>query len=279
LWPFPLEQSSFGKRFAASSRDLSFHLHCQRRVALNATAKAVVPTLPAANIRLMTDPFAEDQPGPGSMQGLHEALVADKVVPSGHHGGKWIAEPSDFMSMFQDASAFLFLGFGRFLGGVGLQNFVSADLRNMQTAILISNTVNDASFRRQTKFDSNKTRAELELESPYMSAVFASFRGISSILQMAHPLPIPLAIRGMDHIARSLAKGDPLDAILRSMREITVPANERYERTGRGGTADSKKAKKEKGKDAAEEVDMVPLFPPHSVAAFQLIGIYGIAKA
>ena len=92
LWTFPLEQSPFGKRFPAASRDLSFHLFCQRRKALEAAPQGVtVPTIPAASMRLMTDPFAEDIVPAGSMQSLHEALLAEKVVPEGHHGGQWVA--------------------------------------------------------------------------------------------------------------------------------------------------------------------------------------------
>jgi len=290
LWTFPLEQSPFGKRFPAASRDLSFHLFCQRRKALEAAPQGVtVPTIPAASMRLMTDPFAEDIVPAGSMQSLHEALLAEKVVPEGHHGGQWVAEASDFMSITQGSNALLFLGFGRFLGGIGLQHFVSMDLRNLQALMVISNAVNDASFRRQTKFDSNKSRSELELESPYMTAVFASFRGVSTILQTAHPLPIPLAIRAMDHVARELAQGKAMDAILRSMREITVPASARYERAGAGAADGKKKGKKDDKKDekrntragtpdSAGEEPTVPLFPDHCVAAFQLTGVFGIAK-
>jgi hypothetical protein len=235
----------------------------------------------------MTDPFAEDSVPAGSMQSLHEALLSEKVIPEGHHGGQWVAEPSDFRSIMQISNALLFLGFGRFLGGIGLQDFVSMDLRNLQALMLISNAVNDASFRRQTKFDSNKSRSELELESPYMTAVFASFRGVSTILQTAHPLPIPLAIRAMDHVARELARGEAMDAILRSMREITVPASQRYERSGASAAEGKKKGKekdkKEKGRATpdpaeADAEETVPLFPPHCVTAFQLTGVYGIAK-
>ena len=39
----------------------------------------------------MTDPFAEDIVPAESMQSLHEALLAEKVVPEGHHGGQWVA--------------------------------------------------------------------------------------------------------------------------------------------------------------------------------------------
>merc|ERR1719311_1762616 len=183
------------------------------------------------------------------MQSVHEALQSEKVIPQGHHGGQWVAEASDFITMSQGSNALLFLGFGRFLGGIGLQHFVSMDLRNLQALMVISNAVNDASFRRQTKFDSNKSRSELELESPYMTAVFASFRGVSTILQTAHPLPIPLAIRAMDHVARELARGEAMDAILRSMREITVPASARYERAGAGAADGKKKGKKDDKKD------------------------------
>merc|ERR1719387_2298893 len=146
FWTFPLEQSAFGRRFPAASRDLSFHLFCQRRLALEVAPQSdKVPTIPAASVRLMTDPFAEDIVPVGSMQSLHEGLLSEKVIPEGHHGGQWVAEASDFISITQGSNALLFLGFGRFLGGIGLQHFVSMDLRNLQALMLISNAVNDAS--------------------------------------------------------------------------------------------------------------------------------------
>merc|ERR1712078_258181 len=108
LWNFPLEQSAFGRRFPAASRDLSFHLFCQRRIALEAAQQSeTVPTIPAANVRLMTDPFAEDMVPAGSMQSLHEALLSEKVIPQGHHGGQWVAEASDFITMAQGSSSLL----------------------------------------------------------------------------------------------------------------------------------------------------------------------------
>lgn len=135
--------------------------------------------------------------------------------------------------------------------------------------------MNDASFRRQTKSDSTKTPQEVELESPYMSAILASFRGVSTILQMAHHIPIPLAIKAMNHIARQVASGDTMGTIVRGLGDIKVPEGTRFKRPG------EEKEKKPAGKTSpppADEGEPEPLFPLHSLAAFQLTGLFGMAK-
>ena len=47
------------------------------------------------------------------------------------------------------------------VGNLGTRQFASANLGMLSCVVLFSNSVNDASFRRRTKTDSNKTPFEV----------------------------------------------------------------------------------------------------------------------
>mmetsp|Transcript_126625 Transcript_126625/g.394209 ORF Transcript_126625/g.394209 Transcript_126625/m.394209 type:complete len:581 (-) Transcript_126625:101-1843(-) len=258
LWDLPLERlpsvlALFGRAgHGCVSRDLSLHLAAQRvqrfveapegeAVALRQTLPAVRPSATL----LLTDPFDEDalrpaeDPRSETMCALHERLARDRVVggeDQSLHGRARAASPEDIKGMLADSSAFYSLGFGRFLGAVGAGRFASQDLRHVALLALFQRSINDRSFRRQTKAGSARTPHELAAESAFGLALVAAFRGVACTVLATAPVPVPLSMRCLEAFAREVREGRTVArAVERSLGQTTPAAAPRLARMLEGG--------------------------------------------
>jgi len=301
LWGFPLERcASLANLFSnmchsAFSRDISLHAAAYRvrRFVEPADGSARIPLKGSVagfrldSTSLLTDPFMEDvlktsdDPKTETMSMLHDRLVHAKIV--GHanrsfHGKMFTASPQDVKGILTDSTAFLSFGFSRFFVTMPAKHFASQDLRRLSLFGLFNRSINDPSFRRQTKIDSAKTLRQLAAESPYGMSLMASFRGVQSMIIVSAPVPIPLAMRNIEVFSRALQGGKTVGKALEDVlsQQIKDPSL-RYLRAKEGGilppearsataAADAKDTKKHT--EQGEEY----LLPLHTQAAYSMVG-------
>jgi len=253
---FPLERlpstiSLMGStNHSAFARDLSLHLFAQRVRGhveaeggphqMQAEYKVVNPQA----VTLLTDPFSEDMVRPSEdptserMCNVHKRLEADKVIASGIHGDMYTASPQDITGMFADASAFFFLGFGRFFTMLPASCMSSEDLRHLSLLVSFGRSINDLAFRRQTKTDSMKSQKQLAAESTYGLMLMAGFRGVQCIVMATSPVPIAISMRTAETFIRAMHSGKSTAKSLEEcLNTETDRPDLRYLRNVEGGKA------------------------------------------
>jgi hypothetical protein len=305
LWGFPLERCpSWSGLFdkaarSAVSRDFSLHAAAQRVSSFvegpdgsdRKPLKAPVAAFQITTTSLLTDPFAEDvlkaadDPKTETLSMLHDRLIAAKCgVGKGYHGSMFVASPHDIKGMCMDSTAFISLGFSRFFATMPSKHFASQNLQQLSFLGLFNRCLNDPSFRRQTKSDSMKTMRQLEAENPYGTALMATFRGVRSIAMTMAPVPISLATRSMEVFCKTLKDSKPVaDAFEQVLSQTIQDPSLRFLRATEGGelppearnsnaATDAKGGGKGAPAAAASEDAAVDLLPPHTQAAYILIG-------
>eukprot|EP00746_Dinoflagellata_sp_MGD_P126781 gnl/MRDRNA2_/MRDRNA2_61526_c0_seq1.p1 gnl/MRDRNA2_/MRDRNA2_61526_c0~~gnl/MRDRNA2_/MRDRNA2_61526_c0_seq1.p1 ORF type:complete len:2705 (-),score=625.35 gnl/MRDRNA2_/MRDRNA2_61526_c0_seq1:121-7452(-) len=288
---------------AAFARDLSLHVFAQRvRGHVEAEGgphqmQAEYKVVKADEVTLLTDPFSEDMLRPAedptseTMCAVHKRLEKDSIVPRGLHGQMYTASPADMVGMFADASAFLFLGFGRFFTMLPASCMSSEDLRHVSLLVNFGRSINDLAFRRQTKTDSMKSQKQLAAESTYGLAVMSAFRGVQCVVMATSPVPIAISMRTGEMFIRNLKEGKSAAKSLEEcLNVLTDRPDLRYLRNLEGGKAPTQRyvPTGEGRSDRASLVSQPAETPStqtgavmqkenllifHSRSAFQIIGV------
>ena len=122
-----------------------------------------------------------------------------EVVGKVMSGNDQLAMSNDFIKVLRDNPAVFYLGFGRFMSGsLTPVQFASLDLRSLNLLVALCRCINDTSFRRQTKGDSNMPISLVRAEQPYSFAVLAAMRGVQSMVSMMNPVPIAFSMAAAD---------------------------------------------------------------------------------
>jgi hypothetical protein len=175
----PFEALSHFAGARSLSRDFSLPLLLRRLQA----QKSKGASLRRSGVTYIVDPRKEDVAGDkGSCQVFQAIRTRVSSEWRGVLGTERVPVAGEFQRFLSGSSAFVFMGFCRFLSEFEPGLLAALPCSNSSFVQLADLAVNMASFRRQNKLDNSKAPSKKQLELPFNVAFLLSLRGVDSVL-------------------------------------------------------------------------------------------------
>jgi tetratricopeptide (TPR) repeat protein len=222
LASLPLEALSSLSTAQSVSRDFSLNMLHHRMTASDAAVKD-------SKFAYVVDPRAEDsaytcpedsERDRTSTLDVFEGMVANKFVAGweGVTGTEYIPSDSKWQALLRarESGGFLYHGMGRCLSYMAPSLLAGMSLSGCNVVILADRAENDASNRRQSKIDNQKSAAVLALEKPYETAALFSLAGVNTIVlnQWANSLHANASL--VTNVLTEVKKGQPFGPALQT---------------------------------------------------------------
>merc|ERR1711865_153165 len=271
LSALPLEALSIFNGAKSLARDFSLHLLYHRIMEGSEpnpdggrTPKDNVHVVTEAQMGMIIDPRNEDR-SPGDDSDYPRKTVSETWAETAKSTGKWggIVGPTDHIASGQewqtilqtrDGGGAVYYGMGRALSYCPPSLVAGLSLSGCKMLLLLDRAENDASNRRQSKLDNQKTAAQLALEQPFQTAALFSMAGVNTVMlnQWSNTLH---ANRRLILGWLAVMKESKEDNLASALQKVIRPA---VVASDGGGRPESKSGKKGKGKgkkgdDAAGE--------------------------
>jgi hypothetical protein len=265
LLELPLEALGIVQGAASIARDFSLHmLHARTTGKLPAACTSMLSkgnaTQPAAkdsNMAYIIDARNEDSSADEG-QRMTMSDTWKELTTSGKQisqrpadtikGQEHIPSPGEWQHLLQSRrnGGLLYYGMGRATAYCPPELIAGLDLSACNIVCLIDQAESDASNRRQSKLDNQKTAAALALEQPLQAAALFSLAGVNAVLLNRWASSLHMNARLMRRVVPAMTQAkDSIGMVLQSEIRPPPPAPEGEEEAGK---PPPKKGKKDKSK-------------------------------
>jgi hypothetical protein len=292
LGDLPLEALGMFDNAKSLARDFSLHM-LYHRVTEGAdvdpdtgarTPRDNVHAVSDAGMGMIVDPRSEDA-SPGEDSAHPRPTIAETWAGSAKVVGKWagIVGPTDHIASGQEWQTILqtrggggmvYYGMGRALSYCPPALVAGLTLSGCKLLVLIDRAENDASNRRQSKLDNQKTAAQLALEQPFQTAALFSLAGVNTVMMNQWSNTLHANGRLVSEWLPLLKESKELN-LASALQQIIRPAKRDPPAPESAGRPDSKSGKgKGKGKKKVASAEE-PVRMPKNRVKFNTV-VYGV---